>query len=84
VPARRPSPRPRAAPARAPARPSPQLAGLRENVESTCNELEDRSLQLQRLMAVYSSSNRAVQTLAESKTGAPRGWAAVGLRGAPC
>jgi hypothetical protein len=53
--------------------PLTQLARVRENVETDCNDLADKSVQLQRLMAVYSSSNRAVQTLAESKPGAPAG-----------
>lgn len=44
---------------------------LRENVEQTCNDLSERAMQLQRLMALYSGSNRAVQALADSKEGQP-------------
>lgn len=52
--------------------------GLRDNVEGQCNDLADKALQLQRLMAHYSSSNKAVQALAGSKAGARAGGAARG------
>ncbi|KIY99754.1 putative prefoldin subunit 5 [Monoraphidium neglectum] len=48
-----------------------QLSSVRESVESNCNDLADKSMQLQRLMAHFSSSNRAVQGLADSKPGQP-------------
>lgn len=67
-----------AAPPAAPARrthgrsPTLQLGHLRENLEATCNDLSDKAVQLQRLMAHFSGSNKAVAALADSKSGARR------------
>ncbi|GBF93990.1 prefoldin subunit 5 [Raphidocelis subcapitata] len=48
-----------------------ELAGVRDNVESACNELAEKSMHIQRLMAVFSTSNRTVQALADSQPGQP-------------
>ncbi|KAI8464226.1 MAG: hypothetical protein J3K34DRAFT_526379 [Monoraphidium minutum] len=48
-----------------------ELSNVRESVEANCSDLADKAMQLQRLMAHFSGSNRAVQALAESKPGQP-------------
>jgi hypothetical protein len=80
---RRPPPKPPCC--RPPAQPPPplpparaKLAGVRENVEAACNELADKSMHIQRLMAVFSNSNRTVQALSESQQGARLEWTGPG------
>jgi len=63
--------RPRKPSSTQPSQNQTQLAGVRDNLESTCDELADKSMQLQRIMAHYSGSNKAVQALADSKVGQP-------------
>jgi hypothetical protein len=50
--------------------PPPQLVSVREGVESQCAELQERALQLQRLMGTFSTASRSIAALAESKQGA--------------
>lgn len=49
-----------------------QLQGLKERLESDLNLLGANNVQLQKAAGAFSSSNRAIETLAKSKEGGSR------------